>query len=45
MTNEIILGCFVDGQTGIAIERELTSDELEALLEAQSAQNNERDLV
>jgi hypothetical protein len=45
MANEMILGCFVDGQTGIAVERELTSDELQALLDAQSSQDNERTLI
>ncbi len=45
MANEIVLGCFVDAETGLTVERELTSDELEALLDAQSSQDNERTLV
>ncbi len=44
MANEIILGCFVDAQTGETVERELTNDELQALLDAQSSQDNERNL-
>ena len=44
MSNEIVLGCFVDAETGLTVQRELTSEELEALLDAQSSQNNERNL-
>jgi len=45
MASKPIQGCFVDGETGLVIERELTSEEIALLQEAQSANNNERTLL